>query len=129
MKYANSKYIAFVDDDDLLANDYVDIFYKEVEIYPLIDVLIFRMYHRNNVFPRPTDNTFYKDKVGISFVINKKIVNNGLIFKPSRTEDYDYLNLIRENKYKMMISPYIKYYVRGLKPNNLNKEYNRVFIN
>jgi hypothetical protein len=39
-------------------------------------------------------------------------VDSGLIFSPSKYEDYDYLSLIKSNNYTIMISPYVLYFVR-----------------
>ena len=40
MDYVSTEYIAFVDDDDTLANNYVETFYNEINEYPFIDVII-----------------------------------------------------------------------------------------
>ena len=45
---ANSEWIAFLDDDDTISNDYVEIFYKEKQIFNF-DVYIFRMNMNNRI--------------------------------------------------------------------------------
>ena len=113
IKLVNTKWIGFLDDDDYLADDYVEIFYKELEQHPDLDVLIYRMKDKENILPELETDNFYLNHVGISFIINKKIFDNNLEFIPSSSEDFDYLDRIRTNKYKIIISPHIKYFVRS----------------
>ena len=81
-----------------------------------------------------TDN-FYVCNVGISFAMKTRIYDD-IQFVPSGMEDYLLLNSIRENKYKMMISPFVRYFVREFLSNEEKEDYinnkiigNRVFIN
>jgi glycosyltransferase involved in cell wall biosynthesis len=128
MKYVNTNWIGYLDDDDYLANDYIDCFYNELKLNPNMDVLIFRMNDKNKILPELETDNFYLNHVGISFAMKKKIFDNNLIFVPSSGEDFEYLNLIRNNNYKIIISPYIKYFVRSEDMNN-NVIGNRVKIN
>ena len=130
MKMAKSKWIAFLDDDDFIVNDYIESFYKELNITNNLDVLIFRMIYSDGViYPELKTDNFYVGHVGISFVIKKKLIDEGLLFEPSDIEDFKYLNKIRENKNKMVISPFIKYMV-DKKNRDANKYIgNRVIIN
>jgi glycosyltransferase involved in cell wall biosynthesis len=113
IKLVNTKWIGFLDDDDYLADDYVEKFYEELKLNPDLDVLIYRMKDKDNIFPELETDNFYLNHVGISFIINKKIFDNKLEFIPSSSEDFDYLDRIRTNKYKIVISPSIKYFVRS----------------
>ena len=113
IKYVKTKWIGFLDDDDYLDDDYIDIFYNELKLNSDLDVLIFRMKDKDNIFPELDTDNFYINHVGISFIINKEIFNNNLEFIPSSSEDFDYLDRIRTNKYKIIISPSIKYFVRN----------------
>ena len=128
MKYVNTNWIGYLDDDDYLANDYINCFYNELKLNPDMDVLIFRMNDKNKILPELETDNFYLNHVGISFAMKKKIFDNNLIFVPSSGEDFEYLNLIRNNNYKIIISPYIKYFVRSEDMNN-NVFGNRVKIN
>ena len=134
---SNTEWVAFVDDDDYLTNNYVETFYNEIEQFPDIDVIIFRMYILNdNIILPPVDtDNFYINQVGISFTVKVGLLNSTIKFIPSDHEDYNLLNLFRENSYKMMISPFIRYYV-NYDGNYINNEFtenkrigNRVFIN
>jgi glycosyltransferase involved in cell wall biosynthesis len=124
-----TKWIAFLDDDDLIDEDYIEIFYKELKLYPSIDVLIFRMDSNNRIIPKINTDNFYLCDVGISFIIKKDICDNNILFKPDGAEDFLFLNEIRENNYEIMISPYIKYFVKNKNLLKKNIYGNRVFIN
>jgi len=126
---ANSKWIAFLDDDDIISFDYIETFYKELKIYPDLDVLIFRMKQNNRIIPKLSTDNFYICDVGISFIMNKDIYNNNLKFIPDGAEDFLYLNKIRNSNYKIIISPYVKYFVREKNINMFNDKGNRVLIN
>lgn len=130
MKLVDTKWIGFLDDDDFISNDYVEIFYQTIKENKDLDVLIFRMINNEKVIlPLLKTDNFYSHQVGISFIMKKKIYNNGYIFTPSSTEDFILLDNIRKGNYKMMISPYVKYYVRyNNETKNLEKG-NEVKIN
>ena len=111
--FADTEWLAFVDDDDSVANNYVEIFIKELCAYPLVDIVLFRMEHYHGIiFPSLSTETFYHNHVGISFAIKKKIFDEGHIFIPSNAEDFYYLDGARNKKYKIMISPHVTYFVR-----------------
>jgi glycosyltransferase involved in cell wall biosynthesis len=126
---ANTKWIAFLDDDDIISIDYIETFYKELKIYPDLDVLIFRMKQEDRIIPKLSTDNFYICDVGISFIMNKDIYNNNIKFIPDGAEDFLYLNKIRDNNYKIIISPYVKYFVREKNINIFNDKGNRVLIN
>jgi glycosyltransferase involved in cell wall biosynthesis len=111
MNFVKTQWIAFLDDDDGISPNYVEKFHEEILNYST-DAIIFRMHFDSDILPELDTNDFYKCKVGISFAIKKKIVDSGLIFSPSKYEDYDYLSLIKSNNYTIMISPYVLYFVR-----------------
>ena len=133
MTLVETKWIAFLDDDDIISNDYIDTFYKELYIAENdninLDVIIFRMKYENTIIPKLKTDNFYLCDVGISFILKKKIYENGLKFIPDGAEDYLYLNNIRTNGYKIMISPHIKYFVRQNIYTDEKIIGNRVFIN
>jgi len=131
---SRSQWIAFLDDDDIIAMDYIETFYKELNLNYDLDVLIFRMKQENRIIPKLSTNNFYMCDVGISFIMKKKIYDDGLKFIPDGIEDFEYLNRIRNSNYKIIISPHIKYFVRetnilNININILNENGNRVLIN
>ncbi len=109
---ADTDWVAFLDDDDTISNDYVDRLVEETKENPEAKCIIFRMktsFDPVGILPEPNHNTFYKCRVGISFAIKKEININ---FEPSHIEDFIILNKIRENGHKIIISPYVTYFVR-----------------
>jgi hypothetical protein len=124
----NTKWIGFLDDDDTISEDYLEIFYKEIDLNELFDVLIFRMSLDDRIIPKLDAINFKLCDVGISFIIKYEIFSKGIKFIPNGIEDYALLNKIRENGYRIIISPYVKYFVRT--ESEKRKEFgNRVFIN
>jgi glycosyltransferase involved in cell wall biosynthesis len=113
IKYAKTEWIAFVDDDDSVKHSYVECFLDEI-INHDVDTIIFRMVSEGHTILPPIDtDNFYCCGVGISFALKKSIFDAGIVFEPSCTEDFFLLDKIRENKYKIMISPHVLYYVRN----------------
>jgi len=80
------------------------------------------------VIPSLNTDNFYINDVGISFIAKKEIFDNGIKFVPDGAEDFLLLNQIRKKNYKMIISPYVMYYVEN-SVHDSNIIGNRVFIN
>jgi glycosyltransferase involved in cell wall biosynthesis len=129
MSLVKTDWIAFLDDDDIISNDYIEIFYKEFDLYSELDLIIFRMKYFDRIVPKLDTNNFYICDVGISFIIRKKIYDDGLIFIPDGAEDFLYLDKIRNNGYKIIISPYTKYFVRTNETTDDLILGSRIFIN
>lgn len=135
MKFVDTEWIAFLDDDDTIAPDYIETFNKEITEYSFVDVLIFRMHKHilNNapkILPKLNTDNFYVAEVGISFLIKANIFKKGFGFKPSHIEDFEYLSTLRDNNYCIMISPYVKYFVdQKYDPEIVSQTGNRVIIN
>ena len=128
IKYATTEWIAFLDDDDTISHNYIETFYKELELNPNLDVLIFRMMINNRIVPKLETNNFYLNDVGISFIMRLSIYNSGTIFTADGAEDFLYLDKIRKAGYIIIISPYITYFVRN-EPFFTNIIGNRSIIN
>lgn len=113
MEFVKTRWIAFLDDDDVIANNYVETLNNELDNFPCTDVIIFRMYRtkQGDVLPQLNTDNFYESSVGISFALKTEIFKKGIQFTPSHIEDFNYLDLLRQNKYCIMISPYILYFV------------------
>ena len=136
IRSVETEWIAFVDDDDTLAHNYVETFYQESATEPAVDVIIFRMTHYGGIVPYLSTDNFYAGSVGISFAMRLHIFQSGIEFIPDSYEDYGILNRIREKNYKMMISPFIRYFVRAQVTKDVEEYYmnnhlvgNRVIIN
>jgi glycosyltransferase involved in cell wall biosynthesis len=130
MSFVETKWIAFLDDDDIIETDYIETFYNEMNLCNYLDLIIFRMNDNGRIIPKLKTDNFYLCDVGISFILKKEIYDEGCKFTPDGAEDFLYLDKIRKLGKRMMISPYVKYYVRNsnfdIGDNNIG---NRVFIN
>jgi len=115
IRECSTEWVAFLDDDDLISLRYVETFYKEIAKYN-VDIIIFRMYSDKtfDIFPSLETGDFYEGNIGISFALRRSIFSGGIWFEPSDAEDFNLLDQIRNAGYKMMISPYIRYFVRIL---------------
>lgn len=122
MQHVKTEWIAFVDDDDSLSRNYVDCLVEESKLCPDASVVIFRMWHNSQqkVFPLPNHTDFSECCVGISFSIKTNLYQSGIKFQPGPTEDFQLLDTIRKGGHKMVISPYITYWVRS-SPSALNE--------
>lgn len=122
IRHATTEWIGFVDDDDILSTRYVDTFLQEIINFET-DVLIFRMYNKNPshlhpdifILPELTTGNFYVQKTGISFALKKSLFggDENIWFQPHVEEDYQLLNQLRSLSKTIMISPFIRYFVRG----------------
>jgi glycosyltransferase involved in cell wall biosynthesis len=128
MSFVETKWIAFLDDDDIIETDYIETFYNEINLCNYLDLIIFRMNDNGRIIPKLKTDNFYLCDVGISFILKKEIYDEGCKFIPDGAEDFLYLDKIRRLGKRMMISPYVKYYVKKSDDEN-NNIGNRVFIN
>jgi len=107
----DTEWVAFVDDDDRLTEDYLERF--EQELNKNSDVIIFRMVSNNKIIPPVEHTDFIKNNVGISFAAKTSLFkNDNFWFQESRTEDFDLLDKFRSNGKSIIISKYITYIVR-----------------
>jgi len=115
IKFVNTEWVAFVDDDDSITPNYVESFLSELWLDP--DVIIFRMTLDDRVCPSIDSTNFFIKDVGISFAVKTELVSK-FIFIPSIEEDFEFLDKVRLKKYKIVLSPYITYSVN--KYNSIN---------
>tara|TARA_B100001175_G_C19473862_1_gene623220 strand:- start:511 stop:1185 length:675 start_codon:yes stop_codon:yes gene_type:complete len=128
IRKAESKWIAFLDDDDTLSKDYVEIFYNEQKNFNF-DVYIFRMKMDNRIIPNQNEKNIKICDIGISFIIKKYIFDN-ISFENSGTEDYDFLKKVENNNHKIIISNYVSYFVKGIESDTIKLDNNKkIFIN
>jgi hypothetical protein len=108
-----SEYIGFLDDDDTLHPDYIIHLYNEKEKFNF-DCIIFRMMFQNyNIIPHEKTNKIIKCNVGISFVIKNNIINKkNIIFRNNPYEDYIFIASLMNEKYKILLSKYVNYFVK-----------------
>ena len=112
IRKCTTEWIAFLDDDDTLAHTYLETFYNELNVTYNPSVVLFRMRHpEHGVVPNPSSVTLELYQVGISFLVKRKIFKEGIIFVPSHIEDFNLIDRIRAEGYKIVMSPYVKYFV------------------
>jgi len=128
-KSINTSWVGFVDDDDTVSDKYIQYLLEESNKYNNVDVIIFRMMYENNlILPEKNDKNIIMNKVGISFAIHKNIFEKKkYFFKNNSKEDYYFLRTLQKNKYKMLISGYIAYFVRTNPVKT--KKYSSIMIN
>lgn len=116
------EWIAFLDDDDTVTEDYVDLFYKELESKSF-DCCVFRMRLGDRIVPSPDSNTITLNDVGISFVVNKNFLKkNNLQFENSDAEDYFFLKKIESLGGNIIISEHITYNVNMIDTSTVKKK-------
>ena len=109
---SSSEWVGFLDEGDHLSTDYINNLKDEISKTDNLDVCIFRMGYENKfVLPEKKDKTIIRCKVGISFAFKKNILNK-IFFKDELYEDYLYLKELEKNKYKIIISQYVSYFVK-----------------
>jgi len=135
LKHVKTKWVAFVDDDDTIDENYVKYFFEQEKIFNF-DLFIYRMIDHNfKIFPSLISKDLIPCDVGISFICKKNIFKK-IKFVNSHCEDYDFLHLVKKHNYLILISNQIKYFVKSKKniylTNNIQLNYNnnfKVFIN
>ena len=130
IKEVNTEWCGFVDDDDMLLNNYVELFYEYITNESYLDVILFRMKIFNNIVPKNNKNNLIVNNVGISFCTKTDILKE-YKFIPGDTEDFNLINRLNKDKKKIMISDKITYLVRNTNFNesdnlNLVKDYYNV---
>jgi len=108
----NSEWVGFLDDDDYLSENYICNLKEEINLNKSIEVCIFRMGYENGcILPSKFDKNIIRNKVGISFALKKYIIDDNK-FINSPFEDYLYLKNLQSQKYKIIISSYVSYFVK-----------------
>jgi len=129
IKMCETEWIAFLDDDDTLAHTYLETLFNEIDLCYNVDVVIFRMTHPEyGVLPKVSSINFHQYEVGISFAIKRKIFSNDICFESSHDEDYNLLCKIRDRGHKMVMSPYVKYFVYGVNRQEVHPEKGRRIV-
>ena len=136
MRYIQEEWIAFLDDDDHLREDYCQRLEEEIQRFPEVKTVIWRILHQKDIVPDPNSSDFRIGRVGIAFAIHHTVFENyGLSFCNEYAEDFKLLRDIRSRKLPMVISPYVLYTVRHVSFDKLQHknfeetEVNRVRIN
>jgi hypothetical protein len=84
----------------------------------------------NKVLPPKYNIGIHKCNVGISFTIRRNIINK-VFFKNNKYEDYYFLKELEFKRYRIIISPYISYFIRSepFDCTEIKKDLSRIMIN
>ena len=111
-KYVSSKWIGFVDDDDVLYDRYIEELRKLDKENPILSFVLFRM-----ITSKITPKLEIKDKIvfnetGISFSVKASVLNRTrLLFESKGSEDYVFLRTLANKGHVFKISDYVAYEV------------------
>jgi glycosyltransferase involved in cell wall biosynthesis len=115
MRHIKEEWVAFLDDDDHLRNDYCQRLEEEIQGFPEVKTVIWRILHQDAIVPDPESKNFICGRVGIASAIHHTIFEKyGISFCSEYAEDYFLLDYIRSQNFPMLISPYVLYAVRGV---------------
>ena len=122
MRHIKEDWIAFLDDDDRVREDYCQRLEEEIQNFPEVKTVIWRILHPNDLVPDPQSKDFRCGRVGIAFAIHYTVFENyGLSFCNQYAEDFILLDRIRARKLPMLISPYVLYTTRDVNFELLNQ--------
>lgn len=130
----SGRYVAFLDDDDTLHQDYVRWLREEAAACGSRepDVVVFRMWDGTRVLPPVQSTDFRMCEVGISFAVRRSLLGDGegqLRFQASTVEDFVMLDRLRDTGRRILMAGRVAYFVRlprpsaemsGCKPSYIN---------
>lgn len=106
-------FVGFVDDDDTVSPYYIENLHKELELNNDVEVVIFRMMYGNKNFRLlPDKSNIDGGNIGISFCVKKNLIKENR-FENGHLEDFNYLKNLQNNNYKIVISPFLNYFIRS----------------
>ncbi len=114
--HVRTPWIGFVDDDDTISPYYINYLNQELEINEDVEVIVFRMIYKDmRVLPAEYQNDIQKMQVGISFCLRTSLLKKfpQLKFENDSFEDFLFLQQCKELHCKIVISPFISYYVKS----------------
>jgi len=136
LQFVTTEWVAFLDDDDTISRDYVQVLQYEMSLNPTAELISFRMFDEmiidasnlHQVLPEEYATDVYRDHVGISFAFRLTNSRSDFFIK-SMSEDYLFIhNFCHDSGRLCILSPYINYYVKGRAPKKLASVGNRTII-
>ena len=107
----NTKWVGFVDDDDVIHPLYIQYLKIEEKIEPLIDICLFRFCDKKmHIIPLKQDKYIQKNHCGISFAFKKHVCQN-IQFENNQCEDYYFLKKAEYEGYSIVLSNKICYFI------------------
>lgn len=94
----DTKWVSFVDDDDVLYEKYVELLIEHDEEYDELDAILFRMRHYKkhlDILPKPECTKIAKFHMGISFSLNMQMLRDyQLEFPMGLNEDFNLMHQV-----------------------------------
>jgi glycosyltransferase involved in cell wall biosynthesis len=112
LEVADTPWVGFVDDDDILTPNYIQRLEEEIAITPSADTIVFKMADRGRIIPPLHCKEIVIGEVGISFAYKRSLIKEGFLFEPSSIEDYTLLKKMEAAKKRIVFSPFVTYRVR-----------------
>jgi glycosyltransferase involved in cell wall biosynthesis len=112
LEVADTPWVGFVDDDDILTTNYIERLQEEIAITPSADAIVFKMVDRGRIVPPLNYNSIVIGEVGISFAYKRSLIQEGFLFEPSSIEDFNLLKKMEMAKKRIVFSPFVTYLVR-----------------
>ena len=112
LELADTPWVGFVDDDDILTPNYIERLQEEITITPSADAIVFKMADRGRIIPPLNYDSIIIGEVGISFAYKCSLIREGFVFKPSNVEDFTLLKKMETANKRIVFSPFITYLVR-----------------
>jgi GR25 family glycosyltransferase involved in LPS biosynthesis len=119
MKLVTTDWIAFCDDDDWLAEDYLVTLRQYVENNDVV-IFTYRDVKTGNTQPPVYINDIISCNVGISFAVRTDfVIKNNIQFPKGAIEDFAFLDACRNAGARYVLTHQIKYLVGGIGGNQL----------
>lgn len=111
-KLPKPDYIGFLDDDDVLTPNYVELLTAYTHLTPY-DVLVFRMNDWiEGILPPPCQDEIKLNRIGISFAVRRQVFEEDNFFVPSGIEDYTFLKALESKDKTIGYTKEVAYLVR-----------------
>jgi glycosyltransferase involved in cell wall biosynthesis len=115
IQLCDTDWVVFLDDNNTLSYTYLETFYNELNLIYDVDVVIFKMNHPDyGILPKLNSISFYENEAGACFAMKRKIFDQDIRFVPSHDEIYTLLHSVREKGYRIVLSPYVKYFANNM---------------
>ena len=114
MQEVDTEWLAFLDDDDMVVENYLDMFEEELRATPNLDVVLFRIKYHDKIIPQFDNVDFFPGNIGIAAIMRASLCHDeSFYFMPGGDEDLRLFSKLREAGKRIVISPYVGYYVRS----------------
>jgi len=125
-KVDNTDWIGFVDDDDTISPNYIDVLLQDSKFNT--DCIVFHMLLDDRIVPNSNTTSLIRNDVGISFCVKTDILKR-ILFKNSKSEDYDLLERLSKTN-SILLSNNLTYFVRKQpEPTMYNKIWGKNIMN